>query len=192
MPYVLGLAIASGCVREAVSAETPNMDRWFLRATAFNAPGRSQHISRPDFLGSPDWRSCAGGRFEASSPSFYAVWSLLKYDVKHHIALARGVTDQCSLALFKAPPPPVHAQNADLSQYGTVRGLRIGSPYSQVVALYGPPVKHDRHFVTSYSAQVPAIAYNHKRVQLDERITLLIVDGHVSSITIYIDEAGLF
>jgi hypothetical protein len=168
------------------------MDRWFLSATAFNAPGASQQISKPDFLGSSDWKSCAGDRFEATAPSFYAVWSLLKYDAKHHIGLARGVTDQCSLALFKAPPPSVTAANADLSQYSTVHGLRIGSPYSQVLALYGPPIKEGQRFVTSYSASVPAVAFNHKHVDLDERITLVIVDGYVSSISIYVDEAGLF
>jgi hypothetical protein len=168
------------------------MDRWFLNASAFNAPGASQRIATPDFLGSADWQGCAGDRFSAYPASFYGVWSLLEYDAKHHIALARGATDQCSLALFKAPPPFVHAVNADLSHYSTLRGLRIGSPYSQLLALYGPPVKHGRRFVTSYVASVPAIAVNRKRVSLDERITVVVVDGYVSSISMYIDEAALF
>jgi hypothetical protein len=167
------------------------MHRWFLSATAFDAPGTTRTISKPDFLGSSDWRNCAGGHFDEYPPTFYGVWSLLKYDTKHHIALARGLTDQCSLALFKAPPPFIKAAGADLSHYGTVRGLRIGSPYSQVLALYGPPVKHGRRFVTSYAALVPAIAYNHKHVDLDERITLVVEDGYVSSISVYIAESGL-
>jgi hypothetical protein len=187
----LSFTAAALCVCR-VSAAGPNLDAWFLNATSFNTPGTSQHISKPDFLGSSDWQSCAGGHFEANVSNFYGVWSLLKYDPAHHIALARGVTDQCSLALFKASPPAVKVADADLSQYSTVRGLRIGSPYSKVLALYGPPVKRGRRFVTSYSASVPAIAMDHKHVDLDERITLVVENGYVSSISVYIDEAGLF
>lgn len=189
----LALVAVATCVPHAVFGQTPTKDRWFLSATSFNAPGPAARMARPDFLGSSDWRSCAGGHFESPPASFYGVWSLLKYDRKHHIALARGVTDQCSLALFQAPPPPgITAPDADLSHYGTVRGLRIGSPYAKVVALYGPPVKHGARFVTSYSAPVPAIAMNRKRVTLDERITLVVRNGYVSSISVYIEEAGLF
>lgn len=182
------------CMTRVVSADTLKMDRWFLTATAFNAPGTTQPTAKPDFLGSADWERCAGDRWpiDAHPPNFYEVWSLLEYDAKHHIALARGWTDQCSLAVFKAPSPIVKVANTDLSQYSTVRGLHVGSPYSQVLALYGPPVKHGRHFVTSYTALVPAIAVNRKHVKLDQRITLVIVDGYVSSISVYIDEAGLF
>lgn len=186
------LAAAALCAPSRTSADTPARDRWFLNATSFSTPGTVRRISKPDFLVSSDWRSCAGDRFEATPPAFYAVWSLLKYDRKHHIAFACGVTDQCSLALFEAPPPDISAPDADLSQYRTVRGLRIGSPYSQVLALYGPPVKHGSRFVTSYAASVPAIAVNHKHVDLDETITLVITNGYVSSISVYIDEAGLF
>jgi hypothetical protein len=189
---VLGLTASASCLRGAASANSANLDSWFLSATSFNAPGTSAHTSKPDFLGSSDWKSCAGGHFEANVPNFYGVWTLLKYDPKHHIALARGVTDQCSLALFKAPPPAVKVADADLSQYGTVRGLHIGSPYSKVLALYGPPVKHGGRFVTSYSASVPAIAINRQHVDLDQRITLVVENGYVRSISIYIDEAGLF
>ena len=190
--FMWALAALGVCVPLGTSAAGANLDSWFLNATAFNAPGTPHRISKPDFLGSSDWKSCAGGHFEANVPNFYGVWTLLKYDTKHHIALARGVTDQCSLALFKAPPPAAKAADADLSQYSTVRGLRVGSPYSQVLALYGPPVKHGRRFVTSYSASVPAIAMNRRHVDLDERTTLVVEDGYVSSISIYIDEAGLF
>ncbi|HET6275166.1 MAG TPA: hypothetical protein VFE16_04415 [Candidatus Cybelea sp.] len=189
--YAVLLAVAFVFASVAASAANPNLDHWFLSATAFNAPGTSQPMPKPDFLGSSDWRSCGGGHFNVTEPGFYYVWTLLKYDATHHIAFARGLTDQCSLALFKAPPPSVKAANADLSEYGTVRGLRLGSPYSKVLALYGPPVKHGRRFVTSYSAWVPAIAVNHKPVELNERVTLVIVDGFVSSISVYIDEAPL-
>ena len=115
-------------------------DSWFLKATSFNAPGTSQRISKPDFLGSSNWERCARDRWPiADYPSFYGVWSLLAYDTTHGIALARGLTDQCSLAVFKAPRPSVKVADVNLSQYSTVRGLRIGSPYSQVLAVYGPP-----------------------------------------------------
>lgn len=190
--FALAVALAAAGVPAAVPAAGATLDSWFLNATSFNAPGASHRTSKPDFLGSSDWKSCAGGHFEANVPNFYGVWTLLKYDPAHHIALARGVTDQCSLALFKAPPPGVKVADADLSHYGTVRGLRIGSPYSKVLALYGPPVKRGRRFVTSYSASVPAIAMNHQHVDLDQRITLVITNGSISSISMYIDEAGLF
>jgi hypothetical protein len=172
-------------------SDNSDLDRWFLQATSFNSPGTPKHISKPDFLGSADWRSCAGDRFSENAPNFYGVWSLLTYDRTHHIAFARGMTDQCSLAVFQAPPPGTKTADADLSRYGTVRGLHIGSSYSQVLALYGPPVKRGSHFVTSYSASVPAIAVNRKHVDLDERITLVIQSGFVSSISIYIEESGL-
>ena len=168
-------------------------DSWFLKATSFNAPGTSQPISKPDFLGSSNWKSCARDRWPiAEYPSFYGVWSLLAYDTKHDIALARGFTDQCSLAVFKAPRPSVKVADVNLSQYSTVRGLHIGSPYSQVLAAYGPPQKHGARFVTSYSALVPATAVNKEPVKLDQRITLVIVDGYVSSISVYINAAALF
>jgi hypothetical protein len=189
--YAVVFLVAVGLVSTTAFADNPNLDRWFLSATSFNTPGAAQPMPKPDFLGSSDWRSCGGDHFEVTQPSFYYVWTLLKYDATHHIAFARGLTDQCSLALFKASPPSVKAANADLSEYGTVRGLRIGSPYSKVLALYGPPVKHGRRFVTSYSASFPAIAVNHKRVKLGERITLVIEDGYVSSISVYIDESPL-
>jgi hypothetical protein len=133
-PYLLIVAasltlVALLGVRGSCSGDTPNLDRWFLQATAFDNPGTPKHISKPDFLGSTEFIPCAGDRYEENLPNFYGVWSLLKYDRKHHIAFARGVTDQCSLAVFQAPPPGIKVTDADLSHYGTVRGLHIGSPY---------------------------------------------------------------
>jgi hypothetical protein len=194
-PYLL-VAAASLTLVGLLSAKglcsaNSDLDTWFLQATSFNKPGTLKHISKPDFLGTSDWRSCASDHFTADAPNFYGVWSLLKYDRTHHIAFARGMTDQCSLAVFQAPTPGGKVPDADLSQYGTVRGLRIGSPYSQVLALYGPPVKSGNRFVTSYAASVPAIAVNGQHVDLDERITLVIQNGLVSSIAVYIEESGL-
>jgi hypothetical protein len=169
------------------------MDSWFLSATMFRDPGTLQRVAKPDFFGSADWQRCAGGRVKANSPVFFdGLWSLLSYDAKHHIALARATTDQCSIALFKAPPPPKRAADADLTDFGTASGLRIGSSYAKVLAIYGPPVKRGQRFVTSYSGSIHAIAFNQKHVELPERITLVIVDERVASISIDIDESGLF
>jgi len=196
--FALGLSVALVCASASVSADTQIPDSWFLNATSFNAPGTAQPISKPDFLASPDWikrtDTCLTKRWPADgyAPNFYGVWSLLEYDTKHHIALARGYTDQCSLALFKAPPPGVKVADGDLSKYSSARGLHIGSPYSQVLALFGPPVKHGERFVTSYSAEVPAIAVSKERVQLDQRITLVIEHGFVSSVSVYIPTMALF
>lgn len=193
-PLAMSCLVALLGVSGGASASGSIADDWFLKATSFNAPGTSQPISKPDFLGSSDWENCARDRWPiaAAYPAFYGVWSLLAYDPAHGIALARGFTDQCSLAVFKAARPSVKVANVDLSQYSTARGLRIGSPYSQVLAVYGPPKKHGARFVASYSALVPAIAVNKKPVKLDQRITLVVVDGYVSSISIYIDAAGLY
>jgi hypothetical protein len=193
--FAVGLAVALG-VFGAAAASTQIPDSWFLNATSFDAPGTSQPISKPDFLGSANWGSntCLVDRFppDKYEPNFHAVWAVLEYDTKHHIALARGWGDECSLAVFKAPQPSIKVADADLSQFHTARGLHVGSPYSQVLAVYGPPVKHGQRFVTSYSALVPAIAVNKKPVKLDQRITLVIVDGYVSSISVYIAQSGLF
>ena len=34
------------------------------------------------------------------------IWELQKYDRVHQFALASATTDQCSIALFRAAPPP--------------------------------------------------------------------------------------
>jgi hypothetical protein len=118
----------------------------------------------------------------------------MAYDRKHHIGLAAPHDDADGCALFKAPTPAGAVPDADLSQSSTGRGLRIGSAYAQVLSIYGPPVKHGRHFVTSYSATVPGMTRDlpHKPVQLPERITLVIDNDRVSSILIYVNESGLY
>lgn len=200
--FAAGLAVALVCASETAAQGAQIPDSWFLNATSFTAPGTSQPISRPDFLDSANWavnpwnlapNACLATRWsiEAHPPQFHGVWAVLEYDTKHHIALARGWGDECSLALFKAPPPSINVANADLSQYSTARGLHIGSPYSLVLAIYGPPIKRGERFVTSYSAFVPAMNVQKRHVKIDQRITLVIVDGYVSSITIYIAQSEL-
>ena len=114
------------------------------------------------------------------------LFNLCAYDRKHHIGLAFASTDQKSAALFSAPPPPQSVVDANLQALSTGRGLRIGSPYSQVLALYGGPVKHGSHFVTSYSAN-DITQFEGKPAKQPERITLVIDNGRVSSIFMNIE-----
>jgi hypothetical protein len=147
-------------------------------------------MARPDFLLANSLNSmfCAGG--SEKHPLFvHFPYQLVKYDPKHHIGLATTPhTDECSAALFEAPTPAMTVPNADLSRYATGRGLHIGSAYEDVLSVYGPPVKHGRHFVTSYSAQVVQHSFTHPRKQImdPEQITLVIDNGRVSSILISI------
>lgn len=187
---LFGLALA------AAGAATPNLDAWFLRATAFDAPGTMAKITAPDYIGGKDSRgeqSCYLPVAPTKSVWFLHNWFLRYYDRKHHIALAAPHDDVDGCAIFEAPTPPSPVQDGDLSSVRTARGLHIGSTYAQVLAVYGPPAKPGRHVVTSYSAKVPAVTVTsaHRNVLLPERITLVIDDGRVTSILISIDEAGL-
>lgn len=163
---------------------------WFARATAWDAPGTSQKIAAPDSFGSP----CAFKYDRGTSPSISPFWSLLKYDRKHQIGLATEHNDGHGCAVFNAPTPPATVPDADLSQARTSRGLRIGSTYAQVLAAYGPAAKRGQHFVTSYSAGIRGVtvALPHQTIELPQRITLVIDNGRVSSIVIYVDESGLY
>jgi hypothetical protein len=188
----LALVIATlGIALYSALAKSMNLDAWFLRATAFDAPGTPKEMATPDFLCGKTFESIlrSGCDVKVNYPVlyFYGAWELLRYDRKHHIALAEVKQDQLSFALFKAPTPAATAPDADLSQLSTGRGLRIGSTYAQVLSLYGPPVKHGRHFATSYSATFPTTYLNaHKPATIHERITLVIDNDRVSSIAIYI------
>lgn len=182
-------------------AAPPDLYAWFVRATAWQAPGTEQKIAAPDFLGGErvfnDFRlqSLCSFKFDTPAlPSMSPFWHLLKYDRKHHLGLAAEHDDGHGCALFKAPTPAVTVPDADLSQASTGRGLRIGSTYAQVLATYGSPAKRGRHFVTSYSAGVPGVTVSRPRrtIQLPQLITLVIDNGRVSSILIYVNEGGLY
>jgi hypothetical protein len=59
----------------------------------------------------------------------------------HHIAFATATTDQCSVALFRAPAPALALPNED----------------DNVRKIYGGgPAKSASHFVARYSSDVPA------------------------------------
>jgi hypothetical protein len=170
-------------------ADTPALDHWFLHATAYETNGTAHAMARPDFMCGKTFASM-GCHLKSSATRpivFYGVWELLFYDQKHHIAFAHANTDQESYALFQAPPPPVSAPNADLSQVSTGRGLRIGSPYAQVLSTYGPPALHGQRFATLYAATFPYTdPFLNRHEMLDEIVTLVIDKGQVSSISIYI------
>ena len=169
-------------------ADTPATDKWFLSATAFDSTTTAVLMAHPDFLCGKTFETidCRVGG-QKSVVGFYGVWQLFLYDRKHHIALAGATTDQQTWALFSAPPPPRPVPDADLSQWTTARGLRIGSSYAQVLATYGGQAKHGQRIVTAYAASFPAIdpIFNRKET-LNELVTLVVTAGQVSSISIYI------
>jgi hypothetical protein len=172
-------------------ATTADLSRWFLQATAFDAPGTFTKMAKPDFMPGDTLESMSRNGGSEFHPLFVSFpWQLVKYDRKHHIALATTPhTDNAGVALFEASKPAIAVPDADLSHYSTGRGLHIGSTFESVRAAYGgPPAKQARHFVVSYSAEVPSVTENEppKPVNLLEHITLVIDDGRVSSITISI------
>ena len=204
MRYLIGcvlfVAMAAGVLGSA-QATTADLTQWFSSATASETPGTSKDISTPDYLGGKTAGVALLGqarckfKFAYEGLPWAGPWLVLRYDHKHHIGLAMLHDDSDGCAVFEAPAPARPVPDADLSQASTARGLHIGSPYSQVLSLYGPPVKSGRRFVTSYSTTIPAPELNpttrYRTVKLPERITLVIDDGHVSSILIDINESGL-
>ena len=183
---LLGVALA------AARAANVDLNKWFSDATQYNASGNGVQIAKPDFLGGSMRTNCQWVSNEKLPPLGNGIWQLKRYDHTHHIGLAVATTDQCSGSVFKAPTPSVAVPDADLSNYSTGRGLKIGSPYAKVLSLYGPPAEHGRHFAAIYTADVPDISMANKPVKLPETITIVIDNGSVSAITISVDEGGLF
>ena len=175
-----------------------DLDAWFMHATSYHSNTVYRLMAKPDFIGgsSLDTMVCGWNGNGAQPAGFLGVWQLLKYDRRHHIALAAASTDQCSAALFSAPYPHVAAPDADLSRVATGRGLHLGSSYADIVATYGGrAVEHPRHFVLGYAANNVvghAVTIGHPRVLLPEDITIVLDDDRISSITIYVEEGGLF
>jgi hypothetical protein len=196
MQYRLALVCATTLLAFASAqahAAAENIDRWFLNATQYDQNVTGAQIAKPDFLGGTTMRTQCRWDNSGKAPALQnGIWQLVKYDRAHHIGLAVATTDQCSSSVFKAPTPPVNAADGDLTNYGTGRGLKIGSPYAQVLSLYGPPVKHGQHFVAAYTANVPDTDVRGKPIKLPEVITIVVDNGTVSAITIYVDEGGLF
>ena len=181
----------------AAAAASNTLDQWFSQATGLTDKpwtAKIQHIAAPDYLCGKTFETMCKDPNGGSDVVMLSFWDLHYYDRAHHIGLARSGTDQLGWALFTAPPPPgASVPDKDLSQYSTGRGLRLGSPYAQVLALYGPPVMHGKHFVTSYGAE-DTVYYKgkpqHWQGKLErqpETITLVVDNGRVSSITINVE-----
>jgi hypothetical protein len=186
-----------GVLVAAAAAASNTLDQWFSKATGLtDTPGKVtvQHIATPDYMCGKTFETMCKDPNGGSNVTMLSFWNLHYYDRTHHIGLARSSTDQLGWALFTAPPPPgASVPDKDLSQFGTGRGLHIGSTYSQVLALYGPPIMHGQHFVTSYSADDTVYYkgkpqyWQGKLERQSETITLVIDDGRVSSIAINVE-----
>jgi len=184
--FLFGIALTSA------HASTSSLDQWFESATQFDTNGTGAAIAKPDFLGTSMRTNCHWDTTVKLPPLHGGLWQLQKYDRTHHIALAVATTDQCTGALFRASTPPVTVPDADLSNYATARGLKIGSPYSKVHSTYGGPAMTGRNFVARYTANVPDTTAAGKPAKDPQVITIVVDDGHVSAITIYIDLGGLY
>lgn len=180
----------------AVAQSAPDLTPWFLHATSYNLSSKATPMKQPDFIGGKTFSAadCPQAKND-NAPQFNGVWQLVKYDRPHNIAYATATTDQCSASIFVAPPMHFSVPNADLSQYGTGRGLRIGSSYQDVLRIYGggPPARAGR-FVAAYTATAygHAVKIGHPLEPLPEQITIVVNNGRVSAISIYIDAAALY
>jgi hypothetical protein len=74
----------------------------------------------------------------------------------------------------------------------TGRGLHFGSTYENVRAVYGGPAKSGSHFVTSYGSSTTGLSVSNKRVELPETITIVVDNGRVSAITVFIELGAMF
>ena len=137
----------------------------------WDASGSGTNLNKPDFLAGISMQSMhCGGRGVAIENG---IWSL-------------------RVSVFKATPPGVSVPDADLSRYGTGRGIHIGSSYSDVLSAYGGARKHGRHFVAFYTANVPDRTFSGKKVTDSEEISFVIQDERVSAITVSVDLSGQF
>jgi hypothetical protein len=167
-----------------------NLAQWFFSATAAESSGTAIGTIKPDYLGGSSMHAMHCG---AGGVSLGGVWQLVKYDRTHHIGLAAASTDQCSVAVFEASPPNVNVPDADLSSYGTGRGIHVGSSYKEVIAAYGgAPSKHGSHVVLRYASSIPSKTMANKPVNDDEILTIVINNDRVTAVTASIDLSGEF
>jgi hypothetical protein len=168
------------------------VEQWFARWSYADASTTSvAHLFKPDFLPGTTLHSMRCGEQGAA---YAGVWEIVRYDRKHRIALAEASTDQCSVALFTAPPPPgVAMPDTNLTAYRTGRGIHIGSTYPEVISAYGgTPPSRPQHFLLSYDADVrsSSIFDPRKTVALPEVVTFVIDSDRVSGIIVSIDMSG--
>ncbi len=183
----------------AAHAATADLTSWFLKATSYNTAPAYVPMAKPDFFGGVAWDKIPCPSWNGKSPEpriFAGFWQMVKYDPVHHIALAGATTDQCSSSLFVASKPALAVPGADLSQYTTARGLRIGSTLAQVLATYGKTTTSGcaRRCVLGYTGTTygHAVTTGHPLVPLPERITLVVESGHISAISINVQLGALF
>ena len=189
----IALGVTYAFAASGVAGASDTLTTWFMHATAYNTQTPTVKMAKPELL--PGKRRGMSCRYEEGRPGFAGVWQLLAYDRTHHIAFGTATTDQCSVALFRAPAPGVTVPDADLSGYATPLGVRIGSTYDSVRSIYGGgPQKTASHFVVAYSSSVPGetVSLPHKKVDLPQVVTIVVDDHRVSAISIYTDLAGEF
>ncbi|HEY1883250.1 MAG TPA: hypothetical protein VGG51_09465 [Candidatus Cybelea sp.] len=165
-----------------------DLSDWFFGATAAHQSNTAVATIKPDYLPGSSLRAMHCGASGVAIGG--GIWELVKYDRKHGIGLAAASTDQCSVAVFKAPPPGVTVPDADLSQLSTGRGVRIGSPFKDLVAAYGgKPVEKSGRFIVTYAATVPgtSAASPPKKVDDAESLIFVIENGKVMAMTVSID-----
>lgn len=183
---IAGLLLGFSCAW----AVTADLGGWFTFASAWDASGSGTTLSKPDFLPGTSLNSmrCAVRGVAIGN----GIWSLLEYDRRHQIGLAAASTDQCSVSVFKAPPPGVSVPGADLSRYSTGRGIHVGSSYADVLAAYGGARKRGKRLVVFYTANVPDRTFSGKKVTDSEEISVVIQDDRVAAITVSVDLSGQF
>jgi hypothetical protein len=175
------------------AGNAPDLSDWFFGATAAHESQTAAATIKPDYLPGSSMRSMHCGA--SGVPIGGGIWQLVKYDRKHGIGLAAASTDQCSVAVFKAPPPGVTVPDADLSQVSTGRGVRIGSTFGELVAAYGgKPVEKSGRFVVMYAATVPGstVSSPPKKVDNAESLIFVIEKGKVRAMTASIDLGNEF
>lgn len=171
------------------AAASPNLAQWFFNATAAESSGSATGTIKPDYLGGSSMHAMHCGAYGVS----LGIWQLVKYDRTHHIGLAAASTDQCSVAVFTASPPNVNVPDADLSTYGTGRGIHVGSSYKEVIAAYGgSPSIDGPHLVLRYTSRIPSKTATNKAVNDDEVLTIVMNNDRVTAITASIDLSGEF
>jgi len=184
------LAAFTAVLASALSsaAASSGLGPWFAHATSYGTSGlTATKLAKPDFFAATNGKAiCHGSMLPASK-------HVENYDTQRRLGLAVATTDQCSMAVFEAPPPGVSVADADLSSYKTQRGLHVGSSASSVAAAYGgSPPKGGRHTV-AYTADFPEKSpATNKMVQLSEDITLVLDGGRVTSVMVAIDESAFF
>lgn len=182
--------LAAFLVAFGTAGAAPNLAHWFFNATAAESSGPAIGTIAPDYLGGSSMHAMHCG---ANGVSLGGIWQLIKYDRTHHIGLAAASTDQCSVAVFAASPPSVNVPDANLSSYGTGRGIHVGSSYKEVIAAYGgSPSKDGSHLVLRYTSSIPSKTVTNKPVNDDEVLTIVINDDRVTAITDSIDLSGEF